>query len=62
MSINVHRTLWKIANEFEMAGGAIINVLRYCSLAAIERNPPEIKQLDILLGIKKELRKEGKTM
>lgn len=54
--------LWKIANEFEMAGGAIINVLRYCSLAAIERNPPEIKQLDILLGIKKELRKEGKTM
>ncbi len=54
--------LWKISNDHEMAGGAIINVLRYCSLAAIERKPPEIRQQDILLGIKKELRKEGKTM
>jgi len=54
--------LWKISTDHELAGGSIINVLRYCSLLAIERAIPEIKQIDIINGIKKELRKEGKTM
>lgn len=54
--------LWRISTDHELAGGSIINVLRYCSLIAIERVVPEIKQIDIINGIKKELRKEGKTM
>ncbi len=52
----------QIAEKFELTGGAIINVLRYCSLLAVEKDPPIIDQLDIFTGIKKELRKEGKTV
>lgn len=51
-----------LAERFELTGGAIINILRYCALAAVERNPPVIQQADILTGIRKELRKEGKTI
>ena len=50
-----------IAREFELSGGAIINVLRYCALAAVRREPPEITAEDLRRGIWKELRKEGKS-
>ncbi len=51
-----------ISKEFEMAGGAIINVLRYCALKAVERNEPLVKFNDLVIGIRKEFRKEGKTV
>lgn len=54
--------LWKIAKDHEVAGGAIINILRYCALSAIEREERVINLEDILSGIRKELKKEGKTM
>ncbi len=54
--------LWKIAQEYEMAGGAIINVLRYCALLAAQRNDNAIYHEDIEYGIRKEFRKEGKTI
>jgi hypothetical protein len=38
--------LEKIAEDYELAGGAIINVLRYCALA----------------GIRREFRKDNKTI
>lgn len=50
-----------IAREFELSGGAIINVLRHCALAAVRRNPPEITAEDLSRGIWKEMRKEGKS-
>lgn len=50
-----------IARQHEIAGGGIINVLRYCALAAVRRNPPEVTRQDVLRGIKKELEKEGKA-
>lgn len=49
-----------IAAKYEMTGGTILNVLRYCALQAVQRENPEINTEDILEGIKKELRKEGK--
>lgn len=52
----------QIANDHAVAGGSIINVLRYCSLAALRRGDNLIYMEDIVDGIKKELRKEGKTM
>ena len=54
--------LWKLSNEYEMSGGAIVNVLRFCALMAVEREKKEFFYHDILVGIRKELRKEGKTL
>jgi hypothetical protein len=54
--------LEEIADKYEIAGGSIINVIRYCSLKALKRNDNTIKKNDIITGIKKELLKEGKTI
>lgn len=54
--------LQRVSYDFELSGGSIINVVRYCSLAAMQREKREITQEDILQGIRRELLKEGKTM
>lgn len=54
--------LFDIAAEYEMAGGAITNVVRYASLQTLSRASNSIQANDIILGIKKELKKEGKTI
>jgi len=51
-----------IADRFELAGGSIINIVQYASLMALHRNENKIRYQDILEGIKKEFRKEGKTI
>ncbi len=51
-----------IAENYEMSGGAIINVIRYCSLLAISRGENVIRHEDVIDGIRKEFRKEGKTV
>lgn len=51
-----------IAKEFKLSGGMIINVLRFCALTAVTREPNLIYQEDVLEGIKAEFRKEGKTV
>jgi AAA+ superfamily predicted ATPase len=53
--------LFKIASEHVMSGGAIINVVRYCSLMAIERGSNVIMGEDIEKGVKREFKKEGKV-
>lgn len=50
-----------IAEKYSIAGGAIINVLRFCVLTAAQ-NKRAIKQDDILTGLKKEFYKDGKTL
>jgi len=52
--------LVKIAQDYELAGGAIINILRYCALTAVQRGTNEVNLKDILQGIRREMRKEGK--
>ncbi len=54
--------MWKISNDYELAGGAILNVVRYCALKAVERKEGHVLQRDILEGIRKEFWKEGKTL
>lgn len=51
-----------IARQHELSGGAIINVVHYASLMALNRGEKKIALNDVLLGIKKELKKEGKTV
>lgn len=56
--INLHT----IADKYEMTGGAIMNVIRYASLAALKRSSDIILLKDILQGIRKEFAKDGKTV
>lgn len=49
-----------IARKYPLPGGAIINVLRHCVIRAADRDRPTIVLKDILEGVRKELRKEGK--
>lgn len=51
-----------IADKYELAGGSIINVVQYASLMALNRNENIIRLYDLIEGIKKEFRKEGKTI
>jgi len=52
----------QLANDHKIAGGSIINILRYCSLSALSRGQDKIAMEDIEEGLRKELRKEGKTL
>jgi len=51
-----------IARKYEVAGGAIINVARYCALSALRRGDTMIFRDDIIQGIAREYAKEGKTL
>lgn len=51
-----------MADKYEMSGGAIMNVVRYASLAALKRGNNIILLKDVLQGIRREFGKEGKTM
>ncbi|MES2328684.1 MAG: ATP-binding protein [Bacteroidota bacterium] len=51
-----------IAEKYELAGGAIINVTRYCSMLALKRETNIILQRDIITGIRKEFGKDGKIV
>lgn len=51
----------KISEKYEMAGGAIMNVIRYASLMAIARKTNTITMKDLNRGIQREYAKEGRT-
>jgi SpoVK/Ycf46/Vps4 family AAA+-type ATPase len=46
----------KIAETYELSGGAIINILRYCVLSAVNRDSMVVTYEDLLAGIAKELK------
>ncbi|WP_333873267.1 ATP-binding protein [Methylobacter sp.] len=53
--------LQKIAKEHELAGGAILNAVRYASLQALARDSDTIVLDELLQGIRKEYAKTGKS-
>ena len=54
--------LARLADEHKVTGGAIVNVLRYASLMAVRRGATAIQLQDIVHGIRRELRKDGKVI
>jgi len=50
-----------LAERYKLAGGAIINVLRYCVLVSLQHNRP-VSLADATRGVQRELAKEGKTI
>ncbi len=54
--------LYALAENYELAGGAIINVLRHCALAAIKRDSDIVTKQELLNGLRREFAKEHKTI
>jgi SpoVK/Ycf46/Vps4 family AAA+-type ATPase len=52
--------LYKISKDYELAGGAIVNVLKYCAIKAVATGKPIVTRSQLIEGIKGELIKEGK--
>jgi ATPase family associated with various cellular activities (AAA) len=52
----------EISSQYEISGGAMMNVVRYCSLMALRRGGNIITREDMIEGIKREFKKEGKTV
>jgi SpoVK/Ycf46/Vps4 family AAA+-type ATPase len=54
--------LEEIADKYEVNGAAILNIIHYSALQSISRKDKFIRQADILEAIRKEYRKEERTM
>ncbi len=54
--------LKKIAEQYELAGGAIINAVRYAALMTIRNKSDVIDEKLLHAGVLKEFQKEGKTI
>ena len=54
--------LHTLAEKYELSGGAITNVVRYGAIRALQMKHNTISISDLIKGITKELRKEGKTI
>ena len=54
--------LMRIAEEYELSGSNIMNVVQYACLQALARKSNLINNRDILGGIRKEFSKEGKMI
>jgi len=54
--------LEEIAKSYVISGGAIMNVVRYASLKAMERRRDVILKKDIIAGITREFAKEARTI
>jgi hypothetical protein len=52
----------EIAEKYELSGGAITNVVRYGAIRALKKNRGTLSRGDLIKGITRELRKEGKTV
>jgi hypothetical protein len=54
--------LEEVAENYEISGGSMINVLRYCTVEAIQRGDNKLNKIDLFTSLKKELSKEGVTL
>lgn len=54
--------LHQFAEKYELSGGAIMNVIRYASLKALERKSETILPQDLMGGVRKEFAKEGRSV
>jgi hypothetical protein len=54
--------LHKLAEEYELSGGAITNVVRCGAISALRAQRQIFSEDDLVSGVAKELRKEGKTI
>lgn len=51
-----------LADKYELTGAAILNIIHYAALQSISRNDQYIRLSDLIEAIRKEYRKEERTM
>lgn len=51
-----------IARNYELSGANIVNIIQYTGLQTLQKNNKLVQEEDLLKGIKKEYRKEGKML
>ena len=51
--------LKELADKYELSGGLMMNVVRYCTVKALKRDDKTIFKDDVLTGIRREFRKDG---
>jgi SpoVK/Ycf46/Vps4 family AAA+-type ATPase len=54
--------LRELADKYEINGAAILNIIHYAALQSISRNDQYIRKDDLVEAIRKEYRKEERTM
>jgi hypothetical protein len=54
--------LREIADKYELNGAAILNIIHYAALQSVSRSDQYIRNVDVTEAIRKEYRKEEKTM
>ena len=54
--------LAKIAERYELSGGAILNVVRYAALMALNGGSSELSLVDLERGVRQELQKESRSL
>lgn len=54
--------LKKIADKYELNGAAILNIVHYAALKAVSKSDEYLRFEDIIEGMRKEYRKEERTM
>lgn len=52
----------EIAQRFELSGAAILNIMQFAALRALNRNDQTLQHDDLLTGIRREFWKEEKTI
>jgi hypothetical protein len=62
MKLNEKIVIGEIANDYELSGGAIINVIRHCAIKMLQNEYEHVTSTLLLEGIRKEFRKEGKVL
>jgi hypothetical protein len=61
VSLEPALNLERLAQQFELSGGTILNVLRYACLRAMARADAVLRAEDVSEGVRRELLKEGRT-
>ena len=51
-----------VAEQYELTGGEMVNVLSYCALQAAKREKKEVMKNDLVYGIRREYTKSNKTL
>ena len=60
LGIHMYKDLKEISKNYEIAGGSIKNVIQYAWLKSMHNNS-KISINEILIGIRRELYKDGKS-
>jgi hypothetical protein len=61
LSFTDHTRLMEIAENYEITGASIINVVQYASLKAVSIGSKCLSYDDLVMGIKREMRKDEKS-